>query len=448
MAQSGGLPSEGGRSRGLMIVSGVLLAVALVLFARLTIFMVDPSRTSAALFPFSDWDSRHSCVSAYFVAAQAAGEGRNVYDDGLYSLPADPGAMRRARTLGYFKVDVYEYPPPFLLLPRALRLLAPEFLAFRLLWFILNALVVAVALLVVARSMDEPHATRALLFAPLVLAAVPMFSALQKGNLQLVVVALSMLGMVLIERGRAAAGGLLLAYATASKLFPGLLILYLLVRRQWRALAWTAGWGVVLTLATLADLGWGAMREFFDHLPRLLSGEAFPAFRNPGAMANNFSIPGLVFKLKVLGIESIGFGAMKALGWLYTIVAVWATVAVARRPLSARDLPLAWLAIVVIASLRSPFLPQAYAAFPAVWLLALLAAADAPTPRRLALVMAGWAALNVLIPNDVASPVTIAVASFVPQMTMIATAVIAVRRVLMLREEAAVPAAVAQAATA
>ena len=99
----------------------------------------------------------------------------------------------------------------------------------------------------------------------------------------------------------------MLAFATASKLYPGLLIVYLLVRRQWRALAWTAGWGAVLTLATLADVGWLQIRAFFEHLPGLLSGEAFPAFRNPAAMAMNFSVPGIGFKLKVLGIGDLSF---------------------------------------------------------------------------------------------------------------------------------------------
>ncbi|HET8646442.1 MAG TPA: glycosyltransferase 87 family protein, partial [Vicinamibacteria bacterium] len=265
----------------------------------------------------------------------------------------------------------------------------------------------------------------------------PMLSALQKGNLQLAVVAFSMVAMVLFERGRPAAGGALLAFAAASKLYPGLLVLYLLVRRQWRALGWTAFWGAVLTAAALADLGWRPFRDFFAHLPLLLSGEAFPAFRNPAAMANNFSVPGLVFKLKVLGIGQMGFGAAKVVGWIYTVVAVWATVAVARRTLSPRDLPVAWLAIIAIATLRSPFLPQAYAAFPLVWLLALLAALQAPSPKQVALTAAAWLALNVFIPPDLAAPATLALASLVPQGVTYALAALAVRHVLARRHAAA-----------
>ena len=35
---------------------------------------------------------------------------------------------------------------------------------------------------------------------------------------------------------------LLLAYAIVSKLFPGVLLFYLLLRRDWRAVGWTAAW--------------------------------------------------------------------------------------------------------------------------------------------------------------------------------------------------------------
>lgn len=414
--------------RALWVLSGAALLAAVVVFARLSVFMWDASRPQYSFFPGSAWETSHSCVSAYFVAAQAAGDGKSVYDDALYSLPSDPNGLRKPRLMGPFRVDVYEYPPPFLLLPQALRLAAPGFEAFRLVWFALNALVVAAALFVVARFLPEPFGTRALLLSPLVLAALPMLSALQKGNVQLVVVAMSMLAMVLFERGRPAAGGALLAFATASKLYPGLLVVYLLARREWRALAWTAAFGVAFTAITVIDLGWVQFAGFLGHLPGLVGGEAFPAFRNPAARAINFSVPGLVFKLGVIGVGNWGFGASKAVGWIYTVAAVWATVWAARRPLGAAEKPLVWLAILVLATLRSPFLPQAYGAFPPLWLLVLLAATYAPTARAIAVTVLGWAALNVFIPMDWASPRTLAWAMFIPQVSTVLVAVLALRR--------------------
>ena len=82
--------------------------------------------------------------------------------------------------------------------------------------------------------------------------------------------------MLLFERRRHASGGAILAYAIVSKLFPGVLLLYLVLRRDWRAVSWTAAWSVALAAVTLADVGAAPFAAFLEHLPGLLSGEAFP----------------------------------------------------------------------------------------------------------------------------------------------------------------------------
>jgi hypothetical protein len=330
--------------------------------------------------------------------------------------------------LGRFGIDVYEDPPPFLLLPRALRQVVPGFLAFRLLWFVLGGVVVALAMVLVARALSPPAARRALLLAPLVWASLPTLSALQKGNVQLVIVALAMLAMLLFERRRFAAGGALLAFATVSKLFPGLLLVYLIARRQWRAVAWTAAMGALLVVLSVADLGTRQYLAFAHHLPGLLGGEAFPAFRNPSAMAINFSIPGLVFKLKLLGLGGLSFGASKIVGWLYTLVVLAVVLAIGRRPWPDDRKPELWLAILILATLRSPFLPQAYAAFPPLWLLTLLAARQPPTPKTLLFTLGAWLALNVYWPLDwPLDPRALALVTLVPQAVTVAIAALALR---------------------
>ena len=109
----------GGRSAGLKVVSLLAAVLALVQLGRLAVFIVDASRTGFSTVPSSRWEVLHSCVTAYYVAGKAAPDVPNVYDDALYSLPGDPSAPRKPRLLDGFRVDVYEYPPPFLLLPRA-----------------------------------------------------------------------------------------------------------------------------------------------------------------------------------------------------------------------------------------------------------------------------------------------------------------------------------------
>lgn len=391
----------------LRVAGCVAAGLAAVALLRLAVFTVDPARVDFSAVPNSDWEVRHSCLTAYAVAARVASTGANVYDDALYSLPDEsPTAPRRPRTLGPFNVDVYEYPPPFLLLPRALSWSAgeglpseAEFDRLRLLWFALDLGVIVVALVAVAAALPAPQATRAILLAPLVLLALPTQSFLQKGNVQGMILAGSMIAMVLFDRGGTAAGGTLLAFATASKLYPGLLGIFLVARRRWREVFVTAAFGGAFAAAALLIFGRAPWDAFLEHFPRLMSGESFPAFRNPKAVAINFSIPGIVFKLGLFGLDA-SFGAARLVGTIYMLMAVAVVVMVARRALAPEEKPLVWLAILILATLRSPFLPQAYAPFPALWLLTLAGARQAMTARRLGAVLLVWAGLNIGWPID------------------------------------------------
>jgi alpha-1,2-mannosyltransferase len=379
------LLDEAAGSRALKILSGLATVTALIQLARLCVFIVNPAAVGCAIGPSrgQGLTISHSCVSAYYVAARSAATVPNVYAYELYSFPADsPTSLRKPRRIGSFNIDAYEYPPPFLLLPRTLAILAPDFLRFRMIWFALNGAVMIVGLLTVARMLGPVARTRALLLSPLVLASELTVSTLQIGNLQEIVFSLAMIAMILLTQRRYAAGSALLAFATVSKLFPGLLLVYLLVRREWRALAWTTGLCVVLVGISLLDTGWAPYKAFLDHLPRLLSGEAFPAFCNPGSIAKNYSVPGMVFKLQFFGFHGASFGAIKVVGWIYTLVVLAASVVLARRTLNREEEPLVWLTILIVASLRSPFLPG-YAVIPVLWLLTLLAATAAPTVRTM-----------------------------------------------------------------
>lgn len=59
-----------------------------------------------------------------------------------------------------------------------------------------------------------------------------------------------------------------------SKLYPGMLVVYLIVQRRWKAVAWTAAFCGFFMLATLIDVGRAPYEAFLSHLPGLLSGEA------------------------------------------------------------------------------------------------------------------------------------------------------------------------------
>ena len=388
-------------SRPLAIVSAIATLLALVQLGRLTGYMQDQSRSDLAFLPSSQWEVRHNCATSYWVAARASYANADFYSDSLYTASDDdPSKPRKPLMLGPFRIDVYEYPPPFLLLPRALMRVAPGFPDFRALWFGLSGLFLLAVMLWIPSFFVPKVATRAVLWLPLLWAAMSTISVIQKGNVQPMIIVGSLLAMGLFERRRFAWGGLVLGFAIVSKLYPGMLIVYLLARRQWRAAAWTSAFMLAFAVTIGLELGPQAYETFWSHLPRLLSGEAFPAFRNPMAIANNVSVPGLVFKLRLFGASGVGFDQMRWMGWLYTLVAVAVTLWLAGRPVRRSEAPMVWLVILILATLRSPFLPSSYAVFPGLYLLCLLAARFVPTARQLALFLLAWTAFAFSWPND------------------------------------------------
>ncbi|WP_035347015.1 glycosyltransferase family 87 protein [Edaphobacter aggregans] len=422
---------EKAASRALSIVFVLAAIVSLIQLARLCVFIVNPAAVGYALGPSRGMGlpTSHLCTTAYFVAAQSIATGPNIYDEfTLYSLPQqDPNARRTPRTIGPFDIDKYEYPPPFLLLPRTLAMVAPQFLNFRMLWFALNGSLVLIGLLAVAQMFDPVIGTRVLLLSPLVLAADITIGTLQMGNLQAAVFSLAMLAMVFFAQRRYAAGGALLAFVTVSKLFPGMLIVYLAVRREWRAVAWTTAFFAALVGISLLDTGRVPYVAFLDHLPRLLSGESFAAFRNnPGTVAKNLSVPGFLFKLELFGLPNGSFEVMKIVGSIYTLIVLAATIVVARRTPGRNVQPLIWLTILILASLRSPFLPR-YELFAVLWLLTLLAATIVPSVRTLCLVLTAWAVLNFVIPTNSSDPRLLAAMALVSQAIIVVLLALALR---------------------
>jgi alpha-1,2-mannosyltransferase len=369
--------------RGVVALSLIAVVVVTAQLVRLSVYMADPTDARWSVIPWNAFAASHSCLSGYWAAAREVDTAPNVWDDSLSSMPGPtPDAPRVPKKIGRFLMDGYEYTPTFLLLPRALLHLTPEFLAFRALWFCLNLAVVLAAVFATSRRLAPAVGPSMLWLAPLILAPLSILVTFQFGNVQLACIAGALLGMLCLDRAAGsrhstilyATGGLLLAYMTVSKLYPGMLVLYLLLRRDWRAVAWTSAWGVGLVLIGLADIGIAAHTAFLDHLPRLLSGESFPPLRNPRGISANMSVPGLTLKLGLFGVPHMSFGAMRVVGWIYTAILVGVVVRLARRPAAPLVEPIVWIVILLLATLRSPVLPV-YGIFPQVWLLVILLAA-------------------------------------------------------------------------
>jgi hypothetical protein len=384
--------------------------VLLVLLVRLVVFAQAAAPLPAIGWSATPWNAfltRHACATAYWKAATEVRQTPNVYALANPAAgPRDAQGRPIPPFIGPYAIDPYEYPPTFLLLPRLLALVTPDFPAFRLLWGLVATIVTLAGVALVARHLDRENGTHSLWLAPLVFVPLGVITTIQGGNAQLFFVVLAMLGMLAFDRRQPAAGGLLLAYAIVGKMFPGLLLVYLAVRREWRAVAWTAGWSIVLTLVTLADVGWAPFAAFLDHLPRLLSGEAFPMLQLAGPSDISLSVPGLVLKLQRFGGPALGFGALHIAGWIYSAVILVATVRLASRPIAPRLAPLAWLVVLGLATLRAPFLPG-YGVFQAVWIATILLALSWRDAPRRWLLLALWASLLWMTAGPLTTPLWI-----------------------------------------
>jgi uncharacterized membrane protein len=117
---------------------------------------------------------------------------------------------------------------------------------------------------------------------------------------------------------------------------------------------------------------------------------------------------------------------MRIVGWVYTLIALAATVILARQTRNRDEQPILWLAILILGSLRSPFLPG-YGVLAPLWLLILLAATAVLTAKRLCVVLLAWVMLNAAIPQLNPDPRLSSIAVLVPQAIIVVLVVLAFR---------------------
>ena len=381
------LPLAAGRRRPLLALAWLaVLAAGTVQTARASLYAQDPTRPEYSAVPGNPWRVEHCCFTAYAEGARfASARLANVYERSLYVPDPD-----RPRRIGPLKVDPFHYPPTFLLLPGAVRVLAPTFVDSRRVWFGVQALVLGGAFLALAWWVGGDGGRRLALLAPLAWATPITFISLQMGNFQITAVPLALLGVMLAWSRRDAAGGALLAFTAAGKVFPSMLVLHAAAALRWRTVAWIAAMALVFTAATAAAFGIHPFIAFVrDEFPRLLSGASFPQTEMPGTMPVNMSVYGMTAKLRLLGAAWLDQPAGKHVAQIYALLlavfVVWAGFRVRARadrdqPADRLHLAMLWLAILNLASLGGPFVPVMYGAAGTLWLLTLLAAtAEVPS---------------------------------------------------------------------
>ncbi|MGB0715714.1 MAG: glycosyltransferase family 87 protein [Phycisphaerae bacterium] len=425
--------------RILTILLFVVVAVAaMVRVGALGRFMFDVSESAFALEtrrPADDEEAgfhrfstaRHNCLTAYVVAADlAVRDVSNLYDQRYYRDTQEP--TRHHIQIGdQLTIDRFQYPPQFLLIPRSILLFTSDFFTVRGVWFCLNVGALAFALLAVGRWCGGNWLSLEAATCLLPFLAPNVLIALQYGNVHVLVIALAMLGMLCIETGKQRLGGLLLAVAVLCKIFPALLLIYLLLRRRWEAIIWTFGTIAVLSIITLLVFGAHPIEAFLSYqLPRIANADAFEFARaRPRPIAVNMSAYGLPFKLDELGatIENRLWWASFS-NWSFTLGAVFVAVICGSRPpdpgcqggttnwarrCRVREAAV-WIILLILAQQRSPYLPWDYGTLAPIWFFTLLLPARRVWYRRLLPITLLWIWLALPIPLPV-GPNTYAVAN-------------------------------------
>lgn len=402
------------RHKGVALLLSLLFLASIAATVRLSGYMFSPARTDLSLVPNDPFLVRHSCLSSYVAGAALFARGdANLYEASHYRKEtADHGI-----DIGEMDQDPYQY-PPFLLVPfRALLAFSHDFATLRAIWFVIQGALVLISLILVARHIGGERGFVALLLLPMVWGGPPNLAALQFGNIQAIVVGAAILGMVCIDRRWVILGSGLLAVAILAKIFPIVLVIYLVARRHWRAVAATAAWGILLSTTVVLVGGLAPWIGFLTYqLPRLSSGEAFIELfeASPISALINLAYSSLPYKLQALGwIEAPHVSRFAAsLGNLMVLVAaLFIGLHDARQdPLgpaaneaeaSAFRLQriLGWLALINLSTLQSTMSPH-YAVFGTSWLLALWAAGRRQTSPG----TTAWLLFGAIVALSIATP--------------------------------------------
>jgi alpha-1,2-mannosyltransferase len=275
--------------------------------------------------------------SFYWVAA-----GHLVHGEAIYSAAQLAGPYAPQGQEGFL------YPPPFAaaVIPFALLFADPR--AAEWAWTAVGAAIVVWAVLALRRSeaIGECYPVFAgrgrWLLVGLAFAFPPVVAELVLGNVNILLLGLltaAWLGIRRENRRGDAIAGIAIGLATVIKVFPGLLILWLLLTRRYRAAAWALGAIVVVAVATLPFTG---IQAWLDY-PTVLANLSAPSDTTDTLAPTVWLAPLLGFTVSRIVVTVIGL-----------VIVVWsAKVAPAR---------ISFAIAVLVSVLVAPALYQHYLA--------------------------------------------------------------------------------------
>ncbi|MBN1593133.1 MAG: DUF2029 domain-containing protein [Candidatus Coatesbacteria bacterium] len=214
------------------------------------------------------------------------------------------------------------------------------------LWLVANLIFAAASVVFILLAVGyRPNSGEEILaLSTLILGYSPLIFSLKECQANSLVLLFVCLALYLASRGRTVAPGALIALGAATKIFPGILILYFLWKRKFKLAAWGFVFLVLIMLASVALGGWELNSWYFFNVAPTWA-------KNIRAFDMNQSVAGVIARSFVggEGIEPIlhlpRFG--RALITLSQIVLfgilVWVT-----RGVSKRFDPRTWLEIGIV----------------------------------------------------------------------------------------------------
>lgn len=336
----------------------------------------------------------HFCMAGYFHAADLDRQGyTNIYDPIHYPLltanlpvnpkPGAPASATPVDNLAPHILDNLQYSPPFLLLPHTFLLVSNDFLQIKTLWFAMSWLALGLAAFFLSRWIGGRTEVVILLLIPLFLVSGPTSLGLQRGQFHPVAWALAIGAMLAFEHRRNALGGAMLSFAVLSKIFPGVLGIYLIATRRWRAVGWTLAATAAWVVIALVVIGVPTFEHYIDfQLPRVVRGDMHSfCFERIGCIINNQAPSGLPHKLSALGWLDEPAPIADLIARLFVLVVVAVAIrAGVRTTAGTRDAvttriacALAWTSLTMLASMMPRLAPGGYAPLGTFFTLMLLA---------------------------------------------------------------------------
>jgi hypothetical protein len=236
------------RARLVIAISCALIALGLALMVL---------RAQSIMVFFSDFT--HD-----YVSAQAFRDGRSIY---VEFTQADLSAEKLRIAEPLYRAEPFTniHPPfdallfaPLTLLPYNLSVLA---------WSVLSCLLyLGIGIIVLRELQIWPAFHWRLLLLGLGLCWYPFQAHIALGQLSLLVIACLIGCWVLLRRGHDGLAGVLLGLACLIKIYPGVLLLFLLCRRRWRAAGSVVATGVIGMLLTLLLVGVSDVLRYFTQV--------------------------------------------------------------------------------------------------------------------------------------------------------------------------------------